>query len=238
MIFRLAIVEDEAAAATALKNMIEKYERENGENHFEVCCFSDALSFLMEDISSYDVIFLDIQMPDINGMKVARKIREKDEDVLIVFVTNMAQYAVESYEVHAYDFILKPVLYGNFFMKFRRVLKTLEHKSNDAYITLSSRGEKKRVRVLDIAYVEVRNHDLIFYFNEGECRITGTMGELEKKLSEHHFVRCSASFLVNMKYVTALHGDYVVVNGQELHISRTKKQLFLTEFAKYAGGSV
>jgi DNA-binding LytR/AlgR family response regulator len=193
----------------------------------------------MENVSQYNVIFLDIQMPDMNGMKVARKIREKDENVLIVFVTNMAQYAAESYEVHAYDFILKPVLYGNFFMKFRRILKALEHTLGDACITLATRYEKKRVRVSDITYVEICNHDLIFYLSDGEIRITGkTMNEIETELAAYHFVRCSSSFLVNLKYASALHGEYVTVGGNELHISRSKRQPFLTEFAKYAGGSV
>lgn len=238
MIFNMAIVEDEDTAAKTLQQMIEKYEQENGENSFRVTRFPDALSFLMEDCSKFDAIFLDIHLPDMSGMKAARRIRQKDEDVLIVFVTNMAQYAVESYEVHAYDFILKPVTYGNFFMKFRRILKALEHKCNDAYITLSTRFEKKRIRILDIMYIEVINHDLFFHLNNGQYRITGTMSEIEKQLSAYHFVRVNSGYLVNLKYVTALHGEYAVLNGIELHVSRSRKQNFLTEFAKYAGGSV
>lgn len=238
MIFNIAIVEDEDPAAQTLQTMIGKYGEENNENSFRVTRFSDALSFLMEDCSAFDVIFLDIQLPDMSGMKAAWKIREKDEDVLIVFVTNMAQYAVESYGVHAYDFILKPVGYGNFYMKFRRILKALEHKCNDDYITLSTRFEKRRVRILDIVYVEVINHDLYFHLNSGQFRITGTMNDIEKQLSPYHFVRLSAGYLVNLKYVTALHGEYAVLDGQELHISRSRKQNFMTEFAKYAGGSV
>ncbi len=205
MIFNLAIVEDEDAAAENLQDMIEKFEAENKGDSFRIARFSDALSFLMEDCSAFDAIFLDIHLPDMSGMKAAHRIRQKDENVLIVFVTNMAQYAVESYEVHAYDFLLKPVTYGNFFMKFRRILKELGHRRNDACITLSTRFEKKRIRILDIMYVEVINHDLFFHLNDGEYRITGTMSELEKQLSAHHFVRVNSGYLVNLKYVTALH---------------------------------
>ena len=238
MIFNKAIVEDEDSAAESLQQMIGQYEKENGENSFCVSRFSDSLSFLMEDCSKFDVIFLDIRLPDMSGMKAARKIREKDEEVLIVFVTNMAQYAVESYDVHAYDFILKPVVYGNFYMKFRRILKALEHKCNDASITLSSRFEKKKIRVLDIMYVEVINHDLFFHLTDGQYRVIGTMNNIEKQLAPHHFVRLNAAYLANLKYVTALHGEYAVVGGTELHISRSRRQSFLTEFTKYSGGSV
>ena len=238
LIFNVAIVEDERDAADELERMINKYSEENTENSFSINKFSDALSFLMEGLSGYDVIFLDIQLPDMSGMKAAWKIREKDEDILIVFVTSMAQYAVESYGVHAYDFILKPLIYGNFYMKFRRVVKALEHRRNDDYITLSTRFEKRRVRILDIVYVEVINHDLYFHLTEGKWRVTGTMGEIEKKLLPYHFVRLNSGYLVNLKYVSALHGEYAVVNGEELHISRSRKQNFLLQFAKYVGGSV
>lgn len=237
MIYNIAIVEDENDAAETLTKMINKYQADGGGDSFRITRYANALTFLMEDCLKFDIIFLDIQLPDINGLETARKIREKDEDIIIVFVTNMAQYAVESYEVHAYDFILKPVKYGHFLMKFKRVLKALEHKCNDDMITLSTRFEKKRVRILDIIFVEVINHDLFFHLSNDEFRITGTMNEIEKQLAPYHFVRLSVGYLANLKYVTAVRGEYAVVGGQELRISRSRRQAFMTTFAKYAGGS-
>ena len=120
---RIAIVEDEPVASETLKNMIIKFMSENVVSaEFDIAEFSDAETFL-GNFSEYEVIFLDIQMSGMSGMDAAREVRKRNEKVLIVFVTNMAQYAVESYEVEAYDFILKPLSYGNFFMKFRRILK-------------------------------------------------------------------------------------------------------------------
>lgn len=237
MIIKMAIVEDEAAAADKLNGMIERYKTENSPaDEYKVSVFTSSYEFLAER-GTYDIIFLDIQMEGMNGMQAAREIRKVDENVLILFVTNMAQYAVESYEVRAYDFILKPLTYGNFFMKFRRALKTLAHKSTDVFITLSSRFEQRRVNVNDIVYVEVNKHDLIFHLTGGEMRITGTMSEWEKRLADLHFVRCNTYLLVNLGYVTRISGDEITAGGDNLRMSRSKKQNFLSEFAKYAGGS-
>lgn len=237
---RIAIVEDEAVASETLKNMIEKFRTENEPSAlFDVAEFSDAESFL-GDFREYEVIFLDIQMGGMSGMDAAREIRKKNEKVLIVFVTNMAQYAVESYEVEAYDFILKPLSYGNFFMKFRRILKKIAHSSNDDLCTLTTRFETRKVKIMDIVYVESCNHNLIFHVVGGEeIRITGsTMSEWESKLAPYYFVRCNSGFLVNLKYVNAVRGEYVEADGEQLHMSRSRRQSFMAAFAKYVGGSV
>lgn len=237
---RIAIVEDEPVASETLKNMINKFMAENAQStEFGISVFSDAESFL-GNFSDYEVIFLDIQMGGMSGMDAAREIRKRNEKVLIVFVTNMAQYAVESYEVEAYDFILKPLSYGNFFMKFRRILKKIAHLSNDDYCTLTTRFESRKIKIKDIVYVESCNHNLIFHVTGGECvRITGsTLSEWENKLALYYFVRCNSGFLVNLKYVSAVRGEYVGAEGEQLHISRSKRQSFMAAFAKYMGGSV
>ena len=238
MIYKMAIVDDELSAVEELETLIERYERENAPtDEFHTSVFTRAQDFL-SSADTFDVAFLDICMDDIDGMQTARELRRKDGDMLIVFVTNMAQYAVESYEVHACDFILKPLSYGNFFMRFRHILKQIEHKSGDVYCTLSSRAEHRRVRVSDILYVESNNHNLIFHMTGGEdVRITSTLGEWETILTPHHFVRCNSCFLVNLRHIDALRGEYVSVGGTSLHISRSRKQQFMSDFARYVGGS-
>ncbi len=237
MNFKVAVVEDDAAARRSLAEKIERYARETGHG-IAVSVFSDAYFFLMNYKSDFDVVFFDIEMPGMNGMEAAKKVRGKDKDVIIVFVTNLAQYAVDGYEVRALDFILKPVTYPGFHMKFDRICKELSHRLDDHSVFLGNRTNTKRVRVLDILYVEVDNHELIFHLTDGEFRMRGTMVETEKKLAPHHFVRCNSYYLVNLKYVDSLHGDRLMVGGNELRISQSRRQAFLTELARYAGGSV
>ena len=193
---------------------------------------------LEEYHSDFDVLFLDIQLGMMNGMEAAERIRRLDPRVVIVFVTNLAQYAVDGYEVRALDFILKPVTYPGFQMKFDRICKELSHRLDDRSIFLGNRTNTRRVRIMDILYVEVDDHELIFHLTDGKFCMRGTMSDMEKKLSPHHFVRCNSYYLVNLKYVDSLRGDTLLVAGNELRISQSRRQAFLTELARYAGGSV
>lgn len=236
----LAIVEDELEALNTLKAMIEKYKNENNlPFDLAIDSFSSGEEFL-ENFKDYHVIFLDIQMGGISGMDTAREIRKRDGNVLIVFVTNMSQYAIESYEVEAYDFILKPVSYGNFFMKFRRILKKIAHSSIEEYLTLTTRYETRKVKICEIVYIESISHNIIFHLeNDEEVRITGsTLNDWENKLAPYYFIRINSGFLINLKFVTLVKGDYVTLGKDELHISRSRKQCFTQTFAKYVGGSL
>lgn len=107
---RVCVLEDEKIVADKLCSFIEKYCAEQGVR-VEVQVFPDAFALLEGYHADVDILFMDIQLPVMNGMEAAKKIRETDEKVLIVFVTNLAQYAVEGYDVNAFDFILKPVEY-------------------------------------------------------------------------------------------------------------------------------
>lgn len=238
MVFHVAVVDDEKSCADVLSAFIARYESENSDNVFRVSQFLRADDFLSSFRKGFDVVFLDIQMPGMNGMDVARKIRQQDENAILVFVTNMAQYALESYEVHAYDFVVKPVSYESFSMKFARIVNGLRHRHKEEEITLVSGQSRRRVLIADITYIEVSNHNLIVHLTTGEYRMRGTISEMERKLAGYHFLRCNSCYLVNLAHVWELKGDYVVVGESELRISHLKKPAFLSEFAKYIGGSI
>ena len=172
---KIIVLEDEKAVADKLCDYIGRYCSESNVP-VEVQVFPDAFELLENYHADADILFMDIQLPVMNGMEAAKKIREKDEKVLIVFVTNLAQYAVEGYEVNAFDFILKPVEYDGFRMRFGRVLKELEHRSPDSFININSKSGFRRISFSDLLYVEVINHDLIFHCREeGEVQTRGTM---------------------------------------------------------------
>ena len=105
---RIAIVEDDAECREQLREYVEHYGQENREE-LEVLCFSDGAELVEGYRPVYDLLLLDIEMPNLDGMTAARRIRQVDSDVLIVFITNMAKYAISGYEVEAPGFMLKPV---------------------------------------------------------------------------------------------------------------------------------
>ena len=111
----VAVIEDEKSASDALGQHLKRYGAETGEE-FKIYVFPDAETFLQNYKADYDVVFMDIELPGMNGMTAARELRKLDGKVVLVFVTNMSQFAVGGYEVGAFDFILKPVNYSSFFL--------------------------------------------------------------------------------------------------------------------------
>ena len=116
---RIAVVDDQPDMRQQLCSMIDQYSRENN-CMLEVTAFSDGAQIITNYCKGFDIIFLDIEMPELGGMDAAERIRTVDPDVVLVFVTNMAQYAIRGYEVDALDFVLKPVNYYQFSTKLAR----------------------------------------------------------------------------------------------------------------------
>ena len=234
---KIYVLEDEKAVSDKLCAYIDRYCGERG-YAAEVKVFPNAFDLLENYHADADILFMDIQLPLMSGMDAAKKLRETDKKVLIVFVTNLAQYAVEGYEVNAFDFILKPVEYEGFKMRFERVLKELEHRSADRYINISSKSGFKRIGLSGLMYVEVINHDLIFHSSEGCVRTRGTMKKLAEELKDDYFVMCSNCYLVNLAHVKQADRSVVLSDGTELAISRNARKGFFAELAKYLGGTI
>ena len=109
----VAIVDDDEKVADMLRSYLERFSKEN-DIEFQAESFGCAVDFLSAFTDRYDIVFLDIELPDMNGIDAARKMREIDGTVALIFVTNMRQYAINGYEVNADDFIVKPVPYFDF----------------------------------------------------------------------------------------------------------------------------
>ena len=122
---RIAVVDDQPDMRQQLCSMIDQYSRENN-CMLEVTAFSDGSQVITNYCKGFDIIFLDIEMPELGGMDAAERIRTVDPDVVLVFVTNMAQYAIRGYEVDALDFVLKPVNYYQFSTKLARALQRVQ----------------------------------------------------------------------------------------------------------------
>ena len=233
----IVILEDEAEQAKRLIRMLEKYASAHPDFAYTLRHYERSIPFLTEYKCDADILFMDIQVPDMLGMDAAKRIRMMDNKVMIIFITMLTQYAIEGYSVGAFDYVLKPVRYEEFSTKMDRVCRILAHQNTSATLELRTKEEIRRINADEIAYIEVANHDILIDTDREVIRQWGNLKSYEDKLTDAHFVRCNACYLVNLKYVRGIHGDTVTVGQDELAVSKAKRKDFLAAVARYKGGS-
>ena len=233
--YRIAVVDDDREFSAKLREYLEQYAKENDET-FEIEVFYDGAEILKDYTPRYELILLDIEMPEVNGMEAAQKIREMDESVVLMFITNMAQYAIHGYSVGALDFVMKPISYYPFSMKIKRALKRVQKKEIPTILLTTSDGVK-RLKVSQIYYVEIQGHMLHYYTEEGEFVMRGTLSSVEKMLPSSLFVKCNHWYLVNLMHVTEVRKNTTVVGNFELEVSRRNRAGFLKALAEHMGGN-
>lgn len=229
---RIAIVEDEKEQSDRLESFIRRYAQENGTG-IQVSVYSNVITFLEQYNASFDIVFMDIMMPMMNGMDASRLLREKDDKVMLIFVTSMKQYAIHGYDVGASDFIVKPVSYPEFTLKFTRALSKIP-QSKDDDILLRTEGGFVRLTAERIRYVEVRGHHCVYHTDSSSYQQYQTMKAVEEALPKDHFARCNNFLLVNLAFVDKIDGLTVWVAGEALPISHPRKKPFSDAFALYA----
>lgn len=233
---RIAVVDDQPDMRQQLCSMIDQYSRENN-CMLEVTAFSDGAQVITNYRKGFDIIFLDIEMPELGGMDAAERIRTVDPDVVLVFVTNMAQYAIRGYEVDALDFVLKPVSYYQFSTKLERALQRIQRRRG-GQIALQVGGGVQLLNTDDILYLETRDRLLHYHTAADTWSVRGSLQKAEKELAPYHFARCNQCYLVNLRHVTGVQNDFVQIGQEQLEISRRQRVAFLAAVAAYVGGAL
>ncbi len=232
---RVAIVEDEKEAADTLTEYLHRYEQGRAET-FEIAVYPNSSTFIM-NYKGADIVFMDIELPDGNGMDTAKMLRRLDSCVTLIFVTNMAQYAIKGYSVSALDFMVKPVTYYSFSTMLSRALVRC-HAERAADWVIHTAGGLSKVDLKSISYIEVRDHRLVYHTDEGEFEEWGKMSALEERLASKGFARGNNCYLINLRRVTAIEDSSVrLLGGTELQLSRARRKEFLRLFAEFFEGS-
>lgn len=230
---RVAVAEDNPKDRERLLSFLKKYGEEK-DVQIEVAEYTDGSELLDQYRPCYDVIFLDVEMPQMDGMKAAEKIRETDEEVILIFIANMAKYAIRGYEVQALDYVLKPVKYEAFTVKMDKV-KRLAEKKKDKSISIKTGTATHRLLLSHIQYVEVVQHLLIFHTEDGDFSTRGVLKDVEAVLEENGFYKCNKCYLVNLRHVRSVHDGMVLVGNDQLQVSRARKKAFAEAVADYIG---
>ncbi|WP_201292689.1 LytR/AlgR family response regulator transcription factor [Cellulomonas citrea] len=231
---RIGIAEDDPASAALLVEYLRRYERGQDEQ-FQVTTFSDGADVVAGYRPDFDILLLDIEMPRLDGFSAAERIRLLDPDVIIIFITNMRQYAIKGYEVDALSYVVKPVPYFAFAQEIKRSVARLRRRSAD-YLLLQVDGGLVRLPTDDIVFLESVKHRTMVHTVDGLHSVVAPLKALEAQLEGKHFFRCNSGYLVNLRHVLGVTGsDARLVGGHELLVSRPRKKAFLAAMTDYLG---
>lgn len=222
----IAICDDEVAMTGRLETTLQEIARKNF-TQIETEVFWDGreLAETIEEGSCFDIVFLDIEMGQEDGITVAHRIRATDKNVLIVYVTSHGSYMQESFEVRPFRFLIKPVERERLEECFREAYE--EISSNDSYFRYSYQRLKHKIPIRDILYFESNRRKIYVVTETGKFELYGKLNEIEEslKISKAAFLRVHQSYLVNYRHVEGLGYDFVMMdNGKRISVSEDRRR--------------
>lgn len=229
----IAIVEDENQYAEELEEYVRRYGEETS-RQIKVTRYQDGEDLVEEYSGGFDILLMDIQMQFMDGMTAAEKIREKDQEVQIIFITNRNDYAIRGYEVDALDYVLKPVSYYIFAKKLDKALSRIAVKEG-ALLTVNTREGVRRIKTGDLYYIESEAHNLIYHTSKGDFVTRERMRDAEKALEGKGFFRSNKCYLVNLQHVDGIRDGCCEIRGEQLLISRARRSEFMTALTREIG---
>ena len=220
---RFAICDDEPMMAQELAGHLADYMKENRITAYSVSSFPNGRA-LLDAVERFDVIFLDIQMEQPDGMETAKLLRRRGDHSLLVFVTVLKELVFDAFQVEAYDYLLKPLDSARFHQTMDRVLRSLERSTVENVVI--QRGTGCEVVLLsDIVYCEVLGRKVYLHKNDGT--VSGYYDKLEdlERRVDGRFFKCHRSFLVNLDYVCGCqNGQVLLSQGERVPASRLRER--------------
>ena len=232
----IAIVEDEEVYARILEDYIHRYESETF-SRFKVSHYSDGKQIAENYSGGFDIILMDIQMEKMDGMTAAEKIRKRDPEVLIIFITNRTDYAVRGYEVDALDYVVKPVEYYSFSQKLDRAVAR-RGRSRDYHLMVHADGGLYKLSASQILFVESERHNVHFYTTTGKLTSRMNMREVEDLLRGFGFYRCGKGYIINLDKIDSFSDGICRIGSYNVPVSRSKKKEFMNVLTDYMGSTL
>lgn len=232
-IMKFAIVEDQKNEQELLASYI-KNSCLTRQIPIEVDLFNDGIHIISDYTPKYDVIYFDVEMAILDGMSAAKKIREVDPDVLIVFVTNHSSVAIQGYAVEAIDFLLKPLTQFVYEEHFKKILRKLPNQE-EKVIFIKNKGQTIKIKQDDILYIENEGHYIYIHTNKEVISTLNSMKNMEQLLDSKRFFRSNNCYIVNLAHIEKIDGNLSYIKGEGLQISRPRKKAFLEALTHFIG---
>lgn len=237
---QIAVCDDCKKDREFLKELLEKYFADK-EELYHVSEYSEGQEFVddyEECRLKADIIFLGIVMEKVNGLDAAKRIRNCDDKVKIIFISRSRDFAVESFEVDALGYLLKPAEWERFERVMDKFLGGFQKAcSNSLFIRRGKRGE--RIPYSEILYLESENTSIYIHLKNGEIiRIYGKLNDYETELQDWNFVRCHRSYIVNLATVISIGQEFLLSNGSKIPIRRKDKKQIRDIFCRYINESL
>ena len=231
---RIGVVEDDPASCQLVLDYLNRYQKENGEQ-FTVSVFDDGARIVEKYSPVYDILLLDIEMKEMDGMEAARRIRERDDKVVIIFITAAPQYAISGYEVRALSYLLKPLPWFAFSQELKKSIDMVRRNDDDSMLIDTGKGQM-RLNLADILYLESIRHTIVIHTLDASCPSTAHSRTWKPSLPTT-ILPLELLLSVNLKHVTGVADqDCIMSNGEQLRVSRPRKKAFLTALTDYMGG--
>ena len=233
---RIAICDDVLQSRTHLEQAVRSYFVNKHYTLSNLELYSDALQLLaaLSQKKYFDIIFLDIEMPGINGLECAEKIREHSLDTMIIFVTNHDQYVRAAFSVEAFDYIDKPVSCDKIVPVLDRCLK----KYQALYTRILFTSNKQHITLMpkEIVYVESFRKEVVFHLISGATyKLTYKLGDCEKQLVNYNVSRCHLSYLINLNYINSIQDKLIFLkySPKPITIGGRYREKFLDDFMRF-----
>lgn len=225
---KIAICDDEETLGKKLCALVKKYAGD-----CTVFCYTDGFSLLCDN--SYDIVFLDIGMKEMDGLETARRLRKENRETLIIFITALKEYVYESFDVAAFWYLLKPVEEEKFKAVLERAIEECQRRkgSREKQIFVQTKNKNYVLSVQDILYLENQKRKVLIHTKQEVIAFYSPMAKLEEKLGEG-FYRCHRGYLVNLAYVASYTGESIqLANRETIYLAKNKYQDFVMQYMRY-----
>lgn len=232
---RIAICDDEKNIRELIGNKVTVQYPEA-----EIVCYPSGEELLLSD-KHIDILFLDIQMPGRNGMEVAKELRKKEKDVILIFVTAVEEYVFQAFDVGAFHYIVKPIDDVKFIEVLRRAVEERNVQSaqrakvktpEERYVMINNAGVHSKVMIEDIVYAEVFNRKIVIHKLNDTIEYYGKLSDLEA-LAGENFFRPHRAYLINFKYVVKYDATTIYLETGSVLMAKQNYPVFVKKYMKY-----